>query len=446
MKQVTPIDVFISYCLQDKAPAEAVCAMLEAANVRCWIAPRDLNPGADWAESIMAALRSSRLMVLIFSSHANSSPQVTREVQRAFEKGLTVMPFRIEDVQPSASLEYYIGSVHWLDALTGPMEPHIEKLVSLVKAFIAQTIPAQEPLEGESPTVAPPPAEAMPGGRKPAGVTVGRHAASMVEIPGAARADPPLQVEAKSRTVGLLLTLLLVAGIVGYWIFINARGTPKTMPPISAATATVTPAPVPQSSPVAEHHIQVQPSASVSATPEITTGALELTSTPPGATIFRGQDRIGVTPFQRSGLPPGEASFVIVLDGYLPREVKATLVANETTRTAVTLSKPATTYEGFIRVQGEETGMGVPVVIRLDPDLKEGTMTQGSKLGDTTVKFTDVWNGGILSATTGEVVFKPQRIEWEPESFTLGFSEDGKIATYKCAADGQIYTAELIAQ
>ena len=131
-----PFDVFISHSLKDKTTAEAVCAKLEAEKVRCWIAPRDISPGADWAESIISALESCRVMVLIFSSHSNISPQVKREVQAAFEQGLTVMPFRIEDVQPSAGLKYYIGPVHWLDALNEPMERHIERLASLVNAFI----------------------------------------------------------------------------------------------------------------------------------------------------------------------------------------------------------------------------------------------------------------------------------------------------------------------
>ena len=130
-----PFDVFISYSQKDRACAEAVCGRLEQAGVPCWIAPRNINPGADWAESIIGALSTCRVMVVIFSTSANSSPQVRREVQRAFEKGLTVMPFRIENVQPSASLEYYMGSVHWLDAFAGPVDLHIEKLASLVKNF-----------------------------------------------------------------------------------------------------------------------------------------------------------------------------------------------------------------------------------------------------------------------------------------------------------------------
>ena len=37
-------DVFVSYSHQDKLTADAVCATLEAQGVRCWIAPRDINP------------------------------------------------------------------------------------------------------------------------------------------------------------------------------------------------------------------------------------------------------------------------------------------------------------------------------------------------------------------------------------------------------------------
>jgi hypothetical protein len=51
-----------------------------------------------------------------------------------------VVPFRIEDVQPNQSLKYYIGSVHWLDALTTPLEQHIARLVPCVKAIMEVNI------------------------------------------------------------------------------------------------------------------------------------------------------------------------------------------------------------------------------------------------------------------------------------------------------------------
>jgi len=42
-------DVFISHSAQDKAIADAVCAALENAAVRCWVAPRDVQPGRSFA-------------------------------------------------------------------------------------------------------------------------------------------------------------------------------------------------------------------------------------------------------------------------------------------------------------------------------------------------------------------------------------------------------------
>src|SRR3978361_1075877 len=61
-------DIFICYSARDKTVANAICAVLEAEGVRCWIAPRDIMPGADWGESIIDAINEAHGMVLIFSS------------------------------------------------------------------------------------------------------------------------------------------------------------------------------------------------------------------------------------------------------------------------------------------------------------------------------------------------------------------------------------------
>ena len=66
-------DVFISYSSKDKPTADAVCAMLESRGVRCWVAPRDILPGVEYAEALVDALQQSRLMVLVFSSGSNQS-------------------------------------------------------------------------------------------------------------------------------------------------------------------------------------------------------------------------------------------------------------------------------------------------------------------------------------------------------------------------------------
>ena len=87
-------DVFVSHSVKDKVVAEMIVARLEADLVTCWIAPRDVVPGADWGESIIDAIESSRIMILIFSRNADASPQIKREVERAVNKGVYIIPFR----------------------------------------------------------------------------------------------------------------------------------------------------------------------------------------------------------------------------------------------------------------------------------------------------------------------------------------------------------------
>ncbi|MCA1816595.1 MAG: TIR domain-containing protein [Acidobacteria bacterium] len=129
-------DVFISYSTKDKAAADAACAALEAEGLRCWIAPRDITPGTDWGDAIVRAISASRVMVLIFSDHANRSQQIKREVNQAIDKELAIIPLRIENVLPSGSLEYYLDTTHWLDALTLPLEYHLSRLAETVELLL----------------------------------------------------------------------------------------------------------------------------------------------------------------------------------------------------------------------------------------------------------------------------------------------------------------------
>jgi len=111
-------------------------AKLEAESVTCWVAPRDVVPGADWGESIINAIESSRIMILIFSQNANASPQIKREVERAVDKGVYVIPFRVDDIKPTRSLEYFISAAQWMDAFSPPLERHLDNLAKTVKSVL----------------------------------------------------------------------------------------------------------------------------------------------------------------------------------------------------------------------------------------------------------------------------------------------------------------------
>ena len=120
--------IFVSYSEPDRDCALELVAFAEAAGFGCWIAPRDIAPSSEWAAEIIDAISAARVMVLIFSSSSNGSPQVRREVERAVHKQLTILPFRIENVLPSKSLEYFLSAQQWLDAFPPPLQPHYENL------------------------------------------------------------------------------------------------------------------------------------------------------------------------------------------------------------------------------------------------------------------------------------------------------------------------------
>ena len=129
--------VFVSYSQPDRDCAFEITARLEAHGIPVWIAPRDVSPAADWPAEIIDAITSARVMVLVFSGASNESPQVSREVERAVHKQLRILPFRIEEVLPSKTLEYFLSGKHWLDAFPGPRAAHYDRLCAYLDSALA---------------------------------------------------------------------------------------------------------------------------------------------------------------------------------------------------------------------------------------------------------------------------------------------------------------------
>lgn len=154
-------DAFISHSSADKTFADAACASLERAGIRCWIAPRDIMAGSDWSSSIVDAIDQCRAMVLIFSASANESPQIRNELVQAANRGVPIIPVRTENVVPSKSLAYFVGAVHWLDAMSPPIEQHLQRLSESVKALL-QIKPVNAGAATPPPPPPPPPVSRPP--------------------------------------------------------------------------------------------------------------------------------------------------------------------------------------------------------------------------------------------------------------------------------------------
>ena len=126
-------DVFISYKTEDKEAADRLCAALERENISCWMAPRDIPPGQEWAVSIVDGLQRSKSFVLLLSSHSMAAKQIAREAELADKQDIPIITFRLEDVQPPKELLYFLGNVQWLEGFGGQFDSAAARLAGLIR-------------------------------------------------------------------------------------------------------------------------------------------------------------------------------------------------------------------------------------------------------------------------------------------------------------------------
>ena len=130
-------DAFVSYASQDAALANAVVATLERSGLRCWIAPRDVPPGALYADVIIRAINAAKVLVLVLSDNAVSSPHVGKEIERASAKQRPIIALRTDATPLTPSLEYFLSESQWIDVGSLGMEAASASLVEAVQRLIA---------------------------------------------------------------------------------------------------------------------------------------------------------------------------------------------------------------------------------------------------------------------------------------------------------------------
>lgn len=133
------IDIFISYSSKNKNTAYAICHALEQANIRCWIAPRDIDQvgGQSYASEITKAIISSKAVILVFSCYSATSYWVASEINIAFSNGKPIIPYKIDntDLRDSTELYLMLNSKHWIESYPNP-EQKFAILINSALSFI----------------------------------------------------------------------------------------------------------------------------------------------------------------------------------------------------------------------------------------------------------------------------------------------------------------------
>ena len=139
--------IFISFASKDHRTAETICDALENRGYRCWISNRDVLPGHNYQESISRAIRSAKVMLLVFTANANNSDEIKKELALASRSKIVVIPLRVEDVVPNDAFDYEFATRQWIDLFDG-----WEAAFKTLTAQIATIVPPQLPLPGGAAT------------------------------------------------------------------------------------------------------------------------------------------------------------------------------------------------------------------------------------------------------------------------------------------------------
>lgn len=141
------IDVFVSHHTNSSLHiVEGIVNKLESMGIRCWYAPRDTE--GDYATSIATAINHCKVFLLVLNRSASESFHVLNELDMVCNRlirsaDVKILPFHVADDEIADAARYYIGRMHWIDAMTPPMYQRVEELVDHICKLLNRQMPNQ---------------------------------------------------------------------------------------------------------------------------------------------------------------------------------------------------------------------------------------------------------------------------------------------------------------
>ena len=123
--------IFISHSSKEADIAKALCSAIEKSGQGCFLAPRDIRSGYEYAEEIAAGIDRADAVLLLLSKASNSSPHVLREVERAVSKSIPIIVYKLEEVELTKSMEYFLMTHQWMMADKDSYEAVVECIRNL---------------------------------------------------------------------------------------------------------------------------------------------------------------------------------------------------------------------------------------------------------------------------------------------------------------------------
>ena len=130
-------DIFISYSSKDRPIANHLVDQIEKAGFSCWIAPRNIEGGAEYSEVIEKAIIHCPIFLLIFSEPASTSAWVKSELNIGFSENKYLIPYKIDATPLKGTMRLLLNDKHWI-AKNEDENKQVELLISAIQNYFAK--------------------------------------------------------------------------------------------------------------------------------------------------------------------------------------------------------------------------------------------------------------------------------------------------------------------
>lgn len=120
-EQDTP-RVFISHDSDDAGRVAKYVKLLENNGVPCWIAPRDIPYGSNYAREIPIAIENSHCFIVFVSKKSQSSEEIEKEIEIANKFGKRIIPAKLDNCEFSGPYMYHLTNKQWFNAYCASQE------------------------------------------------------------------------------------------------------------------------------------------------------------------------------------------------------------------------------------------------------------------------------------------------------------------------------------
>ena len=150
VNDIDKYDCFISHSSKDMTNAMSLVERLESRGVNCWVAPRNIDAGANYSDEIVEGIRTSASLIVLISKDSLNSRHVQREVNLADDLRKPIYPVKLIDIEIYGGLSFYLSASQEVRLFEKTGDP-VEKLITSIKAASGSLAQGQPEVETKPP-------------------------------------------------------------------------------------------------------------------------------------------------------------------------------------------------------------------------------------------------------------------------------------------------------